>query len=469
MKFIFLILFSILNIGVSYSQNIEEVLKIIPEFVEAENSIFRTPSITVGIVNTDSIIYLKNFGEGQIDDLHILGSTSKSFTALITLTLQQKGLIDINNPVNDYLPWFKYKNSQQSELVTVKNLLNHTSGIPRKFGINEPKIGLDLQQFYSNQLEQIEIKNQPEEIFEYSNINYILLGFIIEEVSGKKYAEVFEKEIANSLQLNKSFASLKETQQNNLMQSFQHLLYFPVIQKKVTFNDCTVTSGFTSTTAIDMGKYLKELMNSYNQNTNSAISPTITRQLFQPRTDIGSQYGMGWVIENWMGNLLFDHSGSTQSFSSYMFILPEKNIAGIILANTGVSPATRIGGKILRSLTNNEIIEYSNTRFYLGHALPLASIIAVIFLLQQFIRWSRLKFPIGVGKKLKNNILLLLGIVISLFWLIGVPVLFSVSLSTAVDYNPSVGYSLIVLAIVTLLITMIRYFIKTKDALPNNV
>ena len=469
MKFNFLLLFTILNIGVVSSQNINEVLKIIPEFVEAENSIFHTPSITVGIVSTDSIIYLKKFGGGQVDDLHILGSTSKSFTALITLTLQQKGIIDINKPVNDYLPWFKYKNSQQAEWVTVKNLLNHTSGIPREFGINEPKIDIDLQQFYSNQLEQIERNNQPEEIFEYSNINYILLGFIIEEVSGKKYAEVFKEEIANPLQLSKSFASLKEAKENDLMQSYQHLLYCPVIQKEVTFNDCTVVSGFTSTTAKDMCVYLKELMNSYNRNPTSAINPTITHQLFQPRTDIDSQYGMGWGIDKWMGNLLFDHSGSTQSFSSYMFILPEKNLAGVILANTGVSPATRIGGKILRSLTNNEIIEYSNTSFYLRHALPLASIIAFIILLLQFIKWARLKFPIGVGKNLKNKVFLLLGIVISLFWVIGVPVLYGVSLSIAVDYNPSVGYSLIVLAIVTLLISMIRYFMKTNSALPNNV
>ncbi|NNL02352.1 MAG: serine hydrolase [Eudoraea sp.] len=457
----------ILNTGIANSQIINEAINNIPEFVEAERNIFHTPSITVGITNADGIIYLKTFGKGEVNELHLLGSTSKSFTALITLTLQQKGLIDLDRPVNDYLPWFKFKNSQQSEWVTVKNLLNHTSGIPREFGINEPKIGIDLENFYSNQLEQIEISNKPEETYEYSNINYILLGFIIEEVSGKKYAEVFNEEVANSLQLSKSFASLKEAQKNDLMQSYQHLLWFPVIQKKVTFNDCTAASGFISTTAKDMCVYLKELMNSYNQNPTSAINSTITHKLFQPRTDISSNYGMGWVIENWKGNLLFDHSGSTQSFSSYMFILPNKEVGGIILTNTGVSPATRIGGKILRNLTNNELVEYSNTSFYLTNAIPLIAITILIFLFNQIKKWTKLKCPIGFRKSSLNNFFLLIGITLGMFWVIGVPLLFNVSISIALDYNPNVGYSLVVLGIGTILISFIRYFIQTGDTLPN--
>ena len=467
MKFNFLLLFTILNIGIASSQNINEVINIIPEFVEAERSVFHTPSITVGITNADSIIYLKNFDEGQVDDLHILGSTSKSFTALLTLTLQQRGLIDLNKPVIDYLPWFKYKNSEQSDKVLVKSLLNHTSGIPRKYGIHEPKIGIDLQQFYSHILEKVEINSKTGEYFEYSNINYVLLGFIIEGVSGKKYSEIFKEEIVNTLHLSKSFASLKEARENDLIKSYQHLLYYPLIQKSVTFNDCTVTTGFTSATAEDMCIYLRELMNSYNSIHNPAISPTIANQLFLPRTDIGSKYGMGWVIENWKGNLLFDHSGSTQSFSSYMFILPDKELAGIILANTGVYPATRIGGKILRSLTNNELIEYSNTSFYLNNALPFAAIFALIILFFQLKKWARLKFPIGIGKNNVNNIFLVLGIVLGLFWVICVPLLYSVSISIALDYNPGAGYSLIILAIGTILISIIRYFIKIQSTLPN--
>jgi len=135
---LFILVFAILFGENGISQNRQNMINEIAIFVEKERKSFNIPNVVVGITTADSTIYLQSFGNGEIDDLYLIGSNSKSFTAQTILILQRKGLIDINEPVKKFLSWFKYDNSGQSDKVTVKDLLNHTSGIPRKLGMYEP-------------------------------------------------------------------------------------------------------------------------------------------------------------------------------------------------------------------------------------------------------------------------------------------------------------------------------------------
>ena len=339
-KTLIILVFAILLGENGISQNRQNLFDEITVFVEKERRANNIPNTVVGITNADSIIYLKNFGNGEIDDLYLIGSNSKSFTALAILILQEKGLIDINEHVTKYLPWFRYDNSEDSDKVTVKDLLNHTSGIPRKLGMYEPSNYSEIQLYYSDLLKHISSENNIVGEYEYSNLNYQLLGLIIEKVSNKKYSELLEYKILEPLNLNKTFATQNETERFGLIPSYQYLLYYPILPKRIKYNDYVVSSGFISSTASDMCHYLQALMNGNDSTRNSIISKNITDQLFESRADIGSKYGMGWEMREWKEFKRFKHDGLTQSFSSSMLILPELELGIVVMSNINNSPST---------------------------------------------------------------------------------------------------------------------------------
>lgn len=145
----FMILFSIAMYLVSsaspYAASFQEFDETfaaeIDEFVLHEMKAGNIPGLAIGIVNGDRVIYLKGYGtagpgKGDVtpETAFVLGSVSKSFTGLAILKLSEEGLLNLNDPVKKYIPWFSMGGSSASGSITIIHLLNHTSGIPAYYG-----------------------------------------------------------------------------------------------------------------------------------------------------------------------------------------------------------------------------------------------------------------------------------------------------------------------------------------------
>src|SRR3990172_3824147 len=113
----------------------------IERFVQNEMAAQRIPGLALGIVKDDRIAYIRGFGKAD-DSVRavtpqtpfIIGSLSKSFTALAIMQLVEANKIELDAPVQRYLPWFRVADEKASAEITVRNLLNHTSGVSTKTG-----------------------------------------------------------------------------------------------------------------------------------------------------------------------------------------------------------------------------------------------------------------------------------------------------------------------------------------------
>ena len=117
----------------------------IERFVEEEMAAQRIPGLALGIVKDDRIAYLRGFGEADESGRavtpktpFIIGSLSKSFTALAIMQLVEAGKVELDAPVQRYLPWFRVADEKASGAITVRHLLNHTSGLSTKTGRSYP-------------------------------------------------------------------------------------------------------------------------------------------------------------------------------------------------------------------------------------------------------------------------------------------------------------------------------------------
>lgn len=167
--------------------------EIIDQIIETEMRAMQIPGLAVAIVSGSEPIYLKGFG--KINDAgdevtektaFIIGSSSKSFTAMAIMQMAEAGALNIDDPVLKYLPEFKaVKNADE---VTIRQLLDHTSGFSTYEGMKvfNGKAGESLSQFLKK-LHRFSLSRKPGASFEYSNLNYVLLGAIVEVVSGMPY------------------------------------------------------------------------------------------------------------------------------------------------------------------------------------------------------------------------------------------------------------------------------------------
>lgn len=185
----------ITNKNIVYAKNNSIDYNSVSKVLEKDIKENHIPGMAVIVVNSDEVIFSKTYGNCEnIDTPFIIGSMSKSFTALSIMKLVEENKIDINNPISSYIDTSLYfKNKEDGDKITIKQLLNQNSGI----GTYQKLGNLKITKNYGK--------------YEYSNANYNLLGKIIESVSNESYSDYVTKNILEPLDMNHTSATLEET------------------------------------------------------------------------------------------------------------------------------------------------------------------------------------------------------------------------------------------------------------------
>jgi CubicO group peptidase (beta-lactamase class C family) len=266
-----------------------------------------------------------------------VGSLTKQFTAVIILQLAEKHLIDLHDSVSKYLPDFPHGNE-----IKIENLLNHTSGIQdyvhdslfQRRGWTNP-ISVDSLVYFFNSKP---FHFVPGEGFEFSNSGYILLGMIIERVTGKPYYKVVRENIFQPLHMNHSGFDFR-----SLNPSLQALGYYG-ISGTIADSSVLFASGSMYSTAKDLYLWDQALY------TQKMLHDSSLAKAF---TAYKSKYGFGWIIDSSNGKKAEMHEGVVLDYSSFMVRVPDDGICIILLDNHQSQALVRIAEDI-NSILNNQ-------------------------------------------------------------------------------------------------------------------
>ena len=198
----------------------------IDAYIEGEVEADRVPGLALAIVRGDEVVHLRSFGTAGPDrrpvtprTSFILGSMSKSFTAL-------EGKVELDAPVQRYLPWFRVASPEASARITVRHLLNQTSGLPEN--ASRARGADSTLEAYVRAVGDVELAHPPGAAYEYSSPNYQVLGLIVQEVSGQRFGEYVQHNIFDPLGMDNSFVSQTEAQQANMASGHRYSLGWPV-------------------------------------------------------------------------------------------------------------------------------------------------------------------------------------------------------------------------------------------------
>ena len=286
------------------------------------------PGVALAVIENNQVIYQKGYGiDGNGDPMTpqtkvFIGSQSKSFTALAIARLVELGKIDLNSSVQTYIPWFKVADEQASGEITINHLLHHTSGLSDAgYGVVLP-LDTSLEDAVRS-LAKAKLTAPVGTKFQYFNMGYTVLAYLIEMQSGQSYADFISQNILSPLGMESSTANPANA--NAMPRGYTRLFGFSVPAKE-GYQLYGVGAGWIVSNAEDMAKYAIE----FQTNKTQLVSNAMMRRILTP--GIGS-YGMGWFIYD--GGSKIIHGGANQTFRTEVNIYPKSNRAFVLLTNQG--------------------------------------------------------------------------------------------------------------------------------------
>lgn len=325
----------------------------------------KIPGLSVVLVEGDRTVYQKSFGVASKETglpvtsqtLFELGSTSKAFTGLGVLYLEEEGLLSLTDPVDKYIPWFHMNYKKLPVQITIAQLLHQTSGIPyRTIGDIEAYSGPDALERTVRRLSGGELDYKPGERFQYATVNYDVLGYVIEQVSGQSYEDFITARILFPLGLKSTYSSRDEAYALPAMSEGHKLSFLSQRTYDAPAYQGNAPAGYIVMNAEDMANWLK--IQSGAVKLESPYRKLIEKSHEADRTVApggdGSSYAAGWqVFQKGSGQL--SHAGSNPNFSSNIVIKPGEHLGLAVLANSNSDYTGAIVNDIMSILEDKNL------------------------------------------------------------------------------------------------------------------
>jgi len=435
------------------------------------------PGVSVAVLNEGEVTFhsqgyvcLENSIKIKEDTFFYIASLTKAFTALGIQWLDFEKKLSIDDPVSFHIPWinFSYRASDFSvDELTIRHLLNHTSGLGDfthsatiPFQYRSDALYQSVQAINSTRL-----RRRPGVGFEYASINYILLGFLIQEVYSKTYEEKSYEEfmlsrILHPLGLYNTKMSRQAALDSGVLVQGYRPSWFRSRPYSVYVNNSHTPTGFMISNAMDLSKWLEFHINPQNapKPFDILIPKSHVPDTTVPAVEIDTgfyYYGFGWHISQ---NDDFDrvrHAGFLSNFVSEALFYQEEELGVIVLMNSSSGYAGNLADNII-AITRGEEAGHIAFGFMMKNmdtifsAISLFSIGVVLGLLVIFV--------LEVIKNKKNKIIyknpsirgrIFIGfIVTSIVLLTLIPAVFPFALNitwaTAVMWIPHSAYTLYV-------------------------
>jgi len=334
--------------------------------IEAVQRSYSIPALSLVVVRDGDVLWAEGFGHADRsrgtaatpDTIYRAGSLAKPFTALAVMRLVEGGVIDLERPLQDYLPGLAIRSrfDRNAPLPTVRNVLTHHAGLPTDltkgmwtdapFTAVATALGEEYTAF------------PPNLVFSYSNIGYTLLGHLVQRVTGVPFAQHIDQAVFVPLGLSQTSMGPRPEMERLLAKGYRDGRE----ARRLPIRDLPALGLYTS--ASDLGRFMTAALAAIRANTAAVVTGRTWRQMLEPQNrgvalDLHITTGLGWFLEE--GTIpgagpVVRHGGTTLAYSSELILLPEQGLGVAVLANSHGSRTVvaTLAEEILRRLLGTE-------------------------------------------------------------------------------------------------------------------
>ena len=342
-----------------YSQSITQIDKeSTSEYLDSLRNLWDVPGVAVAVVKDGEIIYSNGFGSKSSDEflpvssktLFCLGSSSKAFTSFACSLLAENGKLDFNKPIIEYIPWFRLKDEYATSHLNSLDLLTHRSGLPKHPFCREIQPG-SIKEF----VKRVQFLNNNgglREKWQYSNINYIILTCLIEELTGSSWDNYYTENIFKPLNMSRTYCNAKEALIDGNV-AYPYLDLDTSIVELGFYHDAILSGAGTIYSNVDdMANWLILHLSNGNFEEKEIISPRALSFIHTPHSSTPwpvmyselfyQEYGLGWFVSSYRGHKHVHHAGVLMGYSALVSFLPGDNIGIVVLANKNGTDLTKM-------------------------------------------------------------------------------------------------------------------------------
>jgi CubicO group peptidase (beta-lactamase class C family) len=315
-----------------------------------------TASLAVAVARSGDILWEEGFGWANREErvlasahtMYSLASISKPITATGVMILKEHGKLDLDHPINNYLGEAKLKvRVGDPGEATVRRVANHSSGLPLHYHFfyedepyRRPSMDETIRR-YGN------LVTAPGEKYQYSNLGYGILDYVISRLSGKSYSDFMREEVFLPLGMTHTSVHIGPG-----LEQYQAIRYgsdgLPI--PFYDFDHPGASAVFSS--AHDLVTFGMFHLKAHLPDQKAVLSNETINEMQRPTVDRGdgSGYGIGWAIGEKMGYLAVEHSGGMGGVSTTLVLIPAEKTAVTVLANSSSPLPHLIREEILSAL-----------------------------------------------------------------------------------------------------------------------
>ena len=329
----------------SFKQNIERLDPVnslkekVDSIVISKMNQYNIPGLSLGLVRKDSIVYARGYGVRSIESNEAVtansifhtASISKLFTAIAIMQLIESDKLSLDDKLLDILPELKFKD-KIAENITIRHLLNHTSGIPdisnyhwsnnnqADNSLKEYVVGLNLK-----------LDSAPSAEFQYSNLAYDILGYVIEKVSLVTFDDYQKEHVLNKSGMdNSDFRYFKISDSlRTSPHSRSRITENTYIRETYPYTREHAPSSTLNASALDLSHW----MVSFLQTISLSDTKNTYQAMLEPTFSANTHIGLGFQLSSINSQKTIGHYGGDKGFRSYLVMIPEENIGLVVLGN----------------------------------------------------------------------------------------------------------------------------------------
>ncbi|WP_457558303.1 serine hydrolase domain-containing protein, partial [Candidatus Harpocratesius sp.] len=299
------------------------------------------PGIAVGVIQNGQIIYANGLGKANnaktpvtSQTLFMLGEISQIITAMGVLALQEDGLIELNETIQKYIPSFELSNPEYSSQITIQQCLTHQTGLSIKAGSTDIKVS-SIQELV-NGLKSESFQTEPGKNFEFSNANYWILGYLIEQVTNQSFSNYITTRILSPLGMQHTFFSQTDAANQAEFAQGYRLWYGIAIPSHQSYSVAQSPANGMVSNIEDILVLMQSHLFYNNSNfTHNVLKPSSFEILHAiPKDPLkNSSWTMGWYNFTFNGIKYLAQSGDLGDYHAEILLTPENKEGVVVFTN----------------------------------------------------------------------------------------------------------------------------------------
>ncbi len=442
--------------GPARAEVTDAMRKAVDRVIEEKTATHLVPGIAVVVMEGEKVAY--SFcrgpaGSGKItpETPFIVGSISKLFTATAVMQLVDRGKIELDAPVQRYLPDFRVADADASGRITVRQLLNQNSGLPT----NAPRAtGADRTlQDHVEALSGVSLAGPVGGGHTYSSPNYQVLGALVEKVSGSSFAQYLEENIFLPFGLRHSFTNLSQARANGLVPG-RNLWFGWAGPSFYEFEPDRLPTASIMTSAADLGRLLAAHLQNGRLGDVRLLSESATQTMHRGVAEAGGfKYAMGLRAGPTAGLPSLWHGGALPNYRGAVVLLPQERRAVVVLTNmsTMLTDHTRdIAAAIVAAMQEQPLPAPARSLRKSYLVIAVVALVLLLIQIRSLIRsWRRVQKAAVIPTLIFD-----LGIPIAILFL--VPRWLGVSLRAVIEGAPDLALFMALLMALSLATGMVK-------------